>query len=312
MKKRYWLSFFLGLVFFLLQFGSVLSADSGKKSNVVSMQASRDNNVVRTCVIGGAIMTGLWDRISEKFEARTGYKVKIVSTGPRPKISKSFQRGEADLLTMHSGDITTDLVVEGYGINMRPWARNDLILLGPPSDPAGIKGMKDGAKAFQRIAETKSPYLDAYGIRKRELAQKMWKKAKIKPTGSWILRDDSSQTRKMLRYASDHKAYVIFGRMPIVYKKVNYGDLEIMVEGDLSMRRPYIVMEANPKVFPNTNREGARALSDFLLSPEIQNFMKNYGKKKNNGYPKPCCVTACNQMISVPNAMWICKGMHSP
>ena len=188
------------------------------------------------------------------------------------------------------------------------WNRNDLVLLGPPSDPAGIKSMKDGAKAFQRIAETKSLYLDAYGIGKRELAQKMWKKAKIKPTGSWILRDDSSQTRRMLRYASDHKAYVIFGRMPVVLNKISFGDLEIMVEGDPSMRRSYIVMEANPKVFPNTNREGAHALSDFLLSPEIQNFMKDYGKEKNKGFPLNSPHTAIINGIYNTRGVRITKG----
>ncbi len=285
MKKESCLSFLLGVVCLFFLSGSAMGADFGNKNEPVSIQASSDNNVVRACVIGGMTLTGLWDKVAEKFEAKTGYKVEVVSTGPRPKISKPFRKGEADLLTMHSGDITTDLVVEGYGINMRPWARNDLVLLGPPSDPAGIKGMKDGVKAFRRIAETKSNYLDGMGIGQREMAHMMWKKAKIKPIGDWVLKDESLKNRKMLVYASQHKAYAIFGRMPVVLNKISSGDLEIMVEGDPKMRRPYIVMEANPKVFPKVNQKGARALADFLLSPEIQNFLKEYGKERNNGFP---------------------------
>jgi ABC-type tungstate transport system permease subunit len=74
---------------------------------------------------------------------------------------------------MHSGDITTDLVADGYGINMKPWTRNDLSLYGPPSDPAHIKGLKSGAEAFRRIAETQSPFLDALDAGSREVSHKI-------------------------------------------------------------------------------------------------------------------------------------------
>lgn len=93
--------------------------------------------IVRACVIGGMTMTGLWDEIVQRFEAEHPYKVRLVATGARPKISPAFRRGEADFLVMHSGDITTDLMADGYGINMRACARNDLVLLGPlPTRPA--------------------------------------------------------------------------------------------------------------------------------------------------------------------------------
>ncbi|OHD64320.1 MAG: hypothetical protein A2176_01645 [Spirochaetes bacterium RBG_13_51_14] len=72
-----------------------------------------DPKIVRTAVIGGMVMTKLWDEISKKFEAKTGYKVVVVARGPRPILDKAFREGKADLLTMHSGDITTDLVADG-------------------------------------------------------------------------------------------------------------------------------------------------------------------------------------------------------
>lgn len=125
--------------------------------------------IVRTCVIGGMTMTGLWDEIVKRFEAKFPYKVALVSTGPRPKISKPFRTGKADFLVMHSGDITTDLVADGHGINMRACARNDLVLLGPASDPAGIRGLKDGAEALKRIATTKSTFLDVNSNGPREI-----------------------------------------------------------------------------------------------------------------------------------------------
>ncbi len=242
---------------------------------------SKNNDTVRARVIGGMTMTGLWAEISKRFEAKTGYKVVVVSTGPRPDISEPFRRGKADLLVMHSGDITSDLVADGYGINMRPCAKNDLVILGPPSDPAGIMGMKDGAQALRKIYDTKSTFLDGLGVGPRELCNTLWKKIHVKPVGDWVIKDSSDKNKDMLIYASEKNAYLVFGRMPVLFEKVEKGNLKIMVEGDPAMRRPYIVMEANPKIFPDSNDKGARALSDFMLSKEIQDFMNDFGRAES-------------------------------
>src|SRR5262245_17199003 len=80
-----------------------------------------NDRVVRCAVIGGMTMTGLWPRIAEMFEHDTGYRTEVIATGPRPDLDKAMREGKVDLLTMHSGDITTDLVADGFGTNMRPW-----------------------------------------------------------------------------------------------------------------------------------------------------------------------------------------------
>src|SRR3974390_469204 len=108
--------------------------------------------VVRCAVIGGMTMTGLWPQISKMFEAETGYEVRVVTTGERPLLDKAIRAAQVDLLTMHSGDITTDIVADGIGVNMRPWTRNELVIVGPTNDPAGISGIRNGAAALQRIA----------------------------------------------------------------------------------------------------------------------------------------------------------------
>ncbi len=257
----------------------------GDRVSPRAREIKADRKIIRVLVIGGMTMTGLWQEIAERFEKESGYKVVLVDTGPRPNIDKVFREGKADLLTMHSGDITTDLVVDGYGTNMRPWARNDLVILGPPDDPARIKGLKDGAEAFRRIARAKAPFLDALDAGGREMAHKLWKKAHIKPRGSWVTRDDSLSAEEIPAFASEGGAYVVFGRMPFLFEKVKFGKLQIMVEGDPDMRRPYIVMEANPARVPKANHEGAKALSDFLLSRETQTFMKGFRAAEFGGMP---------------------------
>lgn len=249
------------------------------QTNGASTKPIPENKVVRCAVIGGMTMTGLWLEVAKMFEAETGYHCDLAATGPRPEIATVFRAGKADLITMHSGDITTDLVADGYGINMRPWTRNELSIVGPTDDPAHIRGMTNGALALRKIARTKSHFVDFQGIGSRELAHNLWDAAGIEPKGDWIIKDETVSKFDILQFARTNNAYVIVGYIPARIGKMNATGMEIMVQGDPVMRRPFIVMEANPRKFPGVNERGARALSDFLLSPKVQNFLADFGEK---------------------------------
>lgn len=223
--------------------------------------------------------TGLWPEVAKRFEQDTGYKVQLVSSGPREGLADDFKQGKADLLTMHSGDITTDLVADGYGANMRPWTKNEMVIVGPVSDPAHIKGTHDGAAAMRKIVETKSLFVDFQNIGSREMAHNLWKQAGINPKGEWLLKDESETSEDVLKFAQQHHAYVIVGRIPVLTGKMPSEGMEIMVHGDPLMRRPFIVLEANPKKFPEANVRGARALSNYLLSKRTQEFLLEFGKE---------------------------------
>jgi len=242
---------------------------------------------IRVAVIGGMTMTGMWPALMKRFEANTGFKVEVVATGPKQILSGVFRQGKADLLTMHSSDATTDLVADGYALNMRPWTRNQLVIVGPPSDPAHIKGMKDGAAALRKIAEAKAPFVDCASTGSREVAHKIWTKAGISPQGTWVLKDESAFPQDVVHYAEEHNAYVIVGRIPVIHGKIKSGKMEIMVEDDPDMQRPYIVVEANPKKFPgiSINSAGARVLSNYLVSENTKAFLRDFGSQQPGGIP---------------------------
>ena len=241
--------------------------------------------VVRCAVIGGMTMTGLWQAVAKMFTAETGYPIEVVATGQRPILDEAMRAGKVDLLTMHSGDITTDLVADGFGVNMRPWTRNELCIVGPPSDPAHIRGLRDGAAAFKKIAEAKAPFVDFQGIGSRELVHTMWRLAGVEPKGDWVLKDDTVSKYDIVQFARKHNAYVVVGFIPAAGGKMYAEGMEILVKGDPVMRRPFIVMEANPKNFPGANYAGARALSNFLLSERVQKFLLEFGKHDAGGEP---------------------------
>jgi tungstate transport system substrate-binding protein len=233
--------------------------------------------VVRCAVIGGMTMTGLWPEVARMFEEQTGYKVKVIATGERPILDKAIREGKVDLLTMHSGDITTDIVADGVGVRMRPWTRNELVIVGPSSDPAHIRGLTNGVEAFRRIAAVQAHYVDFQGIGSREMTHTLWRLAGGQPKGEWVLRDDTVSKWNILQFCRTNQAYVVVGYIPAMTGKMANEGMEILVKGDPMMRRPYIVMEANPKKFRDANYAGAQALSDFLLSDKVQKFLLRFG-----------------------------------
>ena len=230
-------------------------------------------------------MTGLWPEIAKRFEAETGYRAEVVVTGPRPELDKAMRAEQVDLLTMHSGDITTDLVADGYGINMRPWTRNELCIVGPPADPAHIRGLTNGAAALRQIAESQSRFVDFQGIGSRELVHTLWRLAGVEPKGDWVIRDDTVSKWNILQFARSNNAYVVVGYIPAQMGKMPAEGMEILVKGDPIMRRPFIVMETNPKKIARVNIAGARALSDFLLSAKVQSFLLEFGRQTNGPGP---------------------------
>jgi tungstate transport system substrate-binding protein len=247
---------------------------------------AEDRKPVRVAVIGGMTMTGMWEKLTAQFQADTGWKIELVVTGPKDVISEPFKKGEVDLLTMHGGaDKTVNLVADGYGVNMRPWARNEHTIVGPASDPAGIRGMKDGAEALKKIAAAHAPFVDFYGPGSRELTHKLWQRAGIKPEGDWLLKDESPTPEGIVAFAEKKQAYVVVGRIPVTNGKMALGKMEVLVQGDPEMRRPYVVVEANPQKFPKVNAAGARALADWLTGEPGQKFILDYGKKEPGGIP---------------------------
>lgn len=242
---------------------------------------------VRVAIIGGMTLSGMWQALSERFTQETGWPVELVVTGPKDVLSAAFRQGKVDLLTMHSSDQATTLVGDGYAVNLRPWARNEHAILGPPADPAGIRGGHDGATALRRIAETKAPFVDFAGPGSRDVVHGLWKKAGIEtPKGDWLLKDESLTPEGILEYAAAHQAYVVVGRIPVLRGKMaNGGGLEILVQGDPAMRRPYVVVEANPAKLPDANVVGAKVLADYMTSERGQAFLRDFGVKQKDGFP---------------------------
>jgi tungstate transport system substrate-binding protein len=110
-------------------------------------------------------------------------------------------------------------------------------------------------------------------------------KSGVNPDPKWLIQDFAEHKRAVLNYARQQHAYGIVGSLPVRFGKMNSEGMMVVVQGDPAMRKPYVVMVANPKRFPEANHEGARSLSAFLLSAGTQKFLLTYGASQEGGAP---------------------------
>src|SRR3990170_1049556 len=94
--------------------------------------------------------SGLLDVLIPMFEKKTGYFVKTIAVGSGQAMAMG-QKGEADVLLVHSPDAEKKFVSEGFGVNRRLVMHNDYIIVGPSEDTAKIKGLKSSSESFKKI-----------------------------------------------------------------------------------------------------------------------------------------------------------------
>ncbi|HEX3355635.1 MAG TPA: substrate-binding domain-containing protein [Tepidisphaeraceae bacterium] len=240
---------------------------------------------VRIAVIGGMNETGFWDAISHRFEQTTGIQVNAVATGNKDGIAKVFKQGGIDLIVMHTSDTIVNLVADGYAIDAQPWVKNDFIIVGPPDDPAGIKGMTDAAQALKKIAKTKSTFVIHASLGAQEVLRNILEPNEIEldPDHTTALIDDHQ--RKVLKIAADKKAYTLIGRIPFLNGKLPNAGMVVMVKDDLRLRRPFMVAVANPAKMGDVHLGEARMLAAFLRSDSTQAWIGTFGKGKFDDQP---------------------------
>ena len=221
--------------------------------------------------------SGLFERLLPLFKTKTGITVKVVAQGTG-KALDTGRRGDSDVVFVHAKAQEEKFLAEGNGVKRFPVMYNDFVLIGPKSDPAGVKGMKDVGKALTTIMGKKADFIsrgDRSGTHSAEL--KLWKAAGVdieKAKGPWY-KAIGQGMGAALNTAGAGKAYVLSDRATWIHFK-NKGDLAILVEGDKRMFNQYGVMLVNPAKHPNVKKDLGQQFIDYLISPEGQKAIANY------------------------------------
>ena len=241
------------------------------------VQAQQKNIILATTT--STQDSGLLDVLIPVFEKKTGYFVKTIAVGSGQAMAMG-QKGEADVLLVHSPDAEKKFVADAYGVNRRLVMHNDYIIVGPAGDPAKVKGVNPTTEAFKKIAASESLFLsrgDNSGTHSKEKA--IWKASGINPEGQKWYQQTGLGMGQTLNISSEKKGYTLADRGTYLALKKNL-QLDILMEGDAILLNIYHVIEVNPAKFPKVNTPGAKAFADFMVSQETQAIVKTFGVEK--------------------------------
>jgi tungstate transport system substrate-binding protein len=243
----------------------------------LATQATAEDKFIVVASTTSTQDSGLFSYLLPIFKEKTGIDVKVVAQGTGQALDTA-RRGEADVVFVHSKAAEEKFVSEGFGVKRCAVMYNDFVLIGPESDPAGVKG-KDIVAALQTIKAKPAPFIsrsDRSGTNMAEIG--LWKDAGIdiaKDKGSWY-KESGHGMGATLNTASALDAYVLSDRGTWLALKNNLGDLAIVVEGDKRLFNQYGVILVNPAKHPSVRRDLGQQFIDWLISAEGQNAIASY------------------------------------
>jgi tungstate transport system substrate-binding protein len=245
--------------------------------------------------------SGLLDVLLPEFTQETGIQVKVFAKGTGAAIRDGMD-GNVDIIFVHAKSREEKFVKEGYGAYRLGVMHNDFVILGPASDPAGIKGMKNAAGALKKIASAKVKFVSrgddsgthtkeqalwaATGIHQQEVKREIVKKGKKTTVsfrypgglGEWYLSIGQGMGKTLI-FAEEKQAYTLTDRG--TYLNYKYGrkqslDLEILCEGDNELFNPYGIIPISKKKFPHVKFQQADRFAKWLVSPKVQGMIARY------------------------------------
>jgi tungstate transport system substrate-binding protein len=235
---------------------------------LVALPQSADVRLIATTTTRDS---GILDSLVALFERPGRYKVRVVAVGTGQALAMA-RHGDGEVLLVHAPEAERAMVDSGYFVRRRLVMHNEFIFVGPASDPAKLRGGHDPVAALRSIARARGPFVsrgDRSGTHIFE--QKLWRRAGLAPPapGGWYIEAGQGMAAT-LQMADEKRAYTITDRGTFLVWKAKL-ELVALVEGDSLFYNVYHVMEV-----PNAGA-GARALADFLVSPEAQRLIGKFG-----------------------------------
>jgi len=220
--------------------------------------------------------SGLLDYLLPMFEEEAGTQLDVIAVGSGQALQLGMD-GNADVLLVHSPAKEKEFMDAGHGVRREDVMYNDFVIVGPESDPAGIKGMTSAADAFKKLAETQSTFIsrgDESGTHSKELS--IWKAAGLEPAGDWYVSAGQGMG-EVLTMTNEQQAYTLSDRATYLARQKEGLELSILVEGDKALFNPYGVIAVNPEKNPAIQTALASQFIDWLISVPVQEKIGQFG-----------------------------------
>lgn len=221
--------------------------------------------------------SGLLDYLLPGFEQEFNAKVKVIAVGSGQALQTGMD-GNADVLLVHSPASEQKFMEEGHGVRREDVMYNDFVIVGPESDPAGIRGITNATEAFAKIAASQAKFVsrgDDSGTHAKEKA--IWKAAALEPAGEWYLSAGQGMGA-VLTMSDESQGYTLTDRATYLSMTQTGLKLVILVEGDQLLLNPYGVIAVNPAKSQKIQAELANRFIDWLISEPVQQQVMDFKK----------------------------------
>jgi len=221
--------------------------------------------------------SGLLDVLAADFQNRTPYRLRATAVGTGAALAIGA-RGDADVLFVHAPQEELSYMRDGNGDRRAVVMHNDFVLLGPPSDPAHVRG-KNVFDALRAIADSRIAFISRGDNSGTDIFEKnLWKQTGVVPAGAWYV-EAATGMGQTLTVASEKRAYTLSDRATFLARRGQI-ELAIIVERDPPLINVYHVITVSARKFPKVNAAGADAFADYLVSPETQRLIASFGMDK--------------------------------
>jgi len=222
--------------------------------------------------------TGLLDVLVPAFERATGYQVKTIAVGTGAALAMG-EKGDADVLLVHAPKAEETYMANGRGLERKLVMHNMFIVVGPPDDPAKVRGAATAVEAFARVAAAAAPFVsraDDSGTNMKEL--EIWTAAGVTPDGAWYIKSGSGMA-DTLHIASQKAAYTLTDDGTFLSQRATLS-LVAVLEDAKDLRNIYHVIVVKPIPGRVGNLAGGEAFAAYLVSPEGQHVIASFGTEK--------------------------------
>ena len=224
--------------------------------------------------------SGLMEYLRPYLLEEANIEMEIVSMGSGAAI-EAGQRGDADVLLVHSPAAEKTFVEEGYGIQRSTFMYNFFVIVGPESDPAGVKDLS-AKDAFIKIRDAKSKFVsrgDNSGTHSKEKA--IWKLAELDydslSTETDFYVSAGTGMGATLTMASEQEAYTLTDLATYLSMQDQLSS-KVIVSASPDLRNDYSVIVINPDKVTNVDAETAKAFEAWMLSESTLKLIAEYGK----------------------------------
>lgn len=241
---------------------------------ITTISLSAAEQPLRVAIIGGMVMSGMWQKVAASFESTHGIPVEIVITGTKHELDEYTRSHPVDFITMHASDTMVELVSDGYVEQLIPWAHNAQMIIGVDTNPASISDTESLPSALEKIKRSKSPFFIHASGGTFDVYSELTYHYSFNPEDQNII--FTNKKKGFMKDIVEQNGYTLYGVIPFLMQKQHHPRIKGYIFNDPKLRRPYLAAVGSKSRIGEEQYEKSLKLHHFLTEGTTQQLIKEF------------------------------------